>query len=340
MHKCIYCLEEKEDRFFNKEHVVPRMMGTYNNGLVLSHKQVCESCNSFFRDELENKLDLDSFEAWLRIQYRTKRLANGTVLRNQRIKIIGAESTFKDLPFDVIADSTNPYGISLNPEPLIGILKDGDNHEYEFFKVEDLPIATAEVIERLKASQSPIINTGVPVEIATSALLEKGYPISEYSQCSALDLYDSPMLLANVNLKIDPLVRRLCAKTAFNYLCHYNGAEFVLNEKFDEIRKYIRYGIWSDNLWFRYTFEPMKSVDLSNAGDNPHIVGCLLYAENNAWSLCGSVTWFGKITYTIGLSKDIMPIIPNLYPNITSAAIFNNDTREIEKDESIFIYCD
>ena len=87
MHKCIYCLEEKEDRFFNKEHVVPRMMGTYNNGLVLSHKQVCESCNSFFRDELENKLDLDSFEAWLRMQYRTKPLANGTILRKQRITV-------------------------------------------------------------------------------------------------------------------------------------------------------------------------------------------------------------------------------------------------------------
>lgn len=34
-HKCIYCKKEKDASEFNREHVVPRMMGTYENGFVL-----------------------------------------------------------------------------------------------------------------------------------------------------------------------------------------------------------------------------------------------------------------------------------------------------------------
>ena len=39
-HKCIYCLQEKDETAFNREHVVPRMMGTYQNGYVLSNYEV------------------------------------------------------------------------------------------------------------------------------------------------------------------------------------------------------------------------------------------------------------------------------------------------------------
>ena len=57
--KCIYCLAEKELSEFNREHVVPRMMGTYNNGFVLNDYQVCEECNSYFSKELESKIVLE-----------------------------------------------------------------------------------------------------------------------------------------------------------------------------------------------------------------------------------------------------------------------------------------
>ena len=87
MHKCIYCLQEKEDDQFNKEHVVPQMMGKYNNGYVLSHNQVCQECNSYFCNELENKIGLDSFEAFLRTQYRSKPLSDGHTLRKQRLQV-------------------------------------------------------------------------------------------------------------------------------------------------------------------------------------------------------------------------------------------------------------
>ena len=41
-YKCIYCKQEKDGSEFNREHVVPRMMGTYENGFVLNSYEVCE----------------------------------------------------------------------------------------------------------------------------------------------------------------------------------------------------------------------------------------------------------------------------------------------------------
>lgn len=339
MHKCIYCLQEKDEDQFNKEHVVPQMMGKYNNGYVLSHNQVCQECNSYFCNELENKIGLDSFEAFLRAQYRSKPLSNGHILRKERIKVSGAENVFKDLPFDVITDSSNPYRISLNPKPLIGILRDAENQEYDYYDLESLPLATEDILEMLKVAKVPIINTGLLEEDATKALREKGYPVAQYSRCSAKDIYDSPEFLAKVDFKIDPLVRRVCAKTVFNYLCYKQGVEFVLNKKFDAIRNYIRYGTWSDDLWFNYSLGPMRCVDLSSTSERSHIVGCLLYPENEKWSLCGSVTWFGELTYSIGLGKEMYPIIPGIFPDITTVSIFDNDTRNITTDDSIFLYC-
>ena len=55
-HICIYCKQEKDEEQFNKEHVVPRMMGRYAQGLVLSNFQVCKQCNTFFSKEIEDKI--------------------------------------------------------------------------------------------------------------------------------------------------------------------------------------------------------------------------------------------------------------------------------------------
>jgi len=173
MHKCIYCLQDKEEDQFNKEHVVPQMMGKYNNGYVLSHNQVCQECNSYFCSELENKIGLDSFEAFLRAQYRSKPLSNGHILKKERIKVSGAEKVFKNLPFDVITDSSNPHHISLFPKALIGILRNTENQEYDYYDLESLPVATKDKLEMLKVAKEPIINTGLLEEDATKVDVDK-----------------------------------------------------------------------------------------------------------------------------------------------------------------------
>ena len=65
---CIYCKKEKEESEFNREHVVPQMMGRYVNAPVLSNHEVCQECNSYFSEEVEGKIALDSYEALLRMK--------------------------------------------------------------------------------------------------------------------------------------------------------------------------------------------------------------------------------------------------------------------------------
>lgn len=55
-HTCIYCKEEKEESEFNREHVVPRMMGRYTDGFVLSDYQVCQHVTRFLVKRLSIKL--------------------------------------------------------------------------------------------------------------------------------------------------------------------------------------------------------------------------------------------------------------------------------------------
>lgn len=102
-HKCIYCLQEKDETAFNREHVVPRMMGTYQNGYVLSNYEVCEECNSYFSRELEDKIGLNSIESFLRMQHG-REMSDGRTMRRDRTRFYGTEGIFKGLEFIPVVD--------------------------------------------------------------------------------------------------------------------------------------------------------------------------------------------------------------------------------------------
>ena len=68
-----------------REHVVPKMMGRYTDGFVLSEHQVCEECNSYFSREIEDKIGLDSYEALLRMRSGTKKMSDGRRIRNNPV---------------------------------------------------------------------------------------------------------------------------------------------------------------------------------------------------------------------------------------------------------------
>jgi len=59
MQRCIYCLAEKEDECFNREHVMPESFGTFENAPVL-HGTVCMVCNSEVFQLLEHEFKEDT----------------------------------------------------------------------------------------------------------------------------------------------------------------------------------------------------------------------------------------------------------------------------------------
>lgn len=342
---CIYCKNEKDEKEFNREHVVPRMMGRYTDGFVLSENQVCEKCNSYFSREIENKIALDSYEALLRMRSGTKRMSDGRRIRNNRLSIIGTEGILKGIRFIPISDSNSPERFRLEIVPCIGIQK--NKEEYEYFSIEDIPEATEELVQRLKGYESPIIQFGYEEEMATSVLRQKGYinDKSIYSKKEISEKYTKNNILTSINFSIDSMVKRVCAKTIFNYLCWSNSPEFVLDSKFDALRKYIRFGDWDETLWFRYSMGYVTAATPPN--DTAHVVGTMISFENGVCELLGCITWFGEITYILKICE-IPPICAHNidvgltgleFPKIdTKFTYFNNETSEITTENATFIY--
>lgn len=285
MHTCIYCKKEKEDDAFNREHVIPRMMGRYVNAPVLSNYQVCQECNSFFSREIEDKISLDSYEAFLRMKSGIKKMSDGRRLSNSRITLSGAEGLFKGLKFIVVSDATNPERIHFDISPCIGIKKSED--EYDYYSIDELPTATDEMIQSLKEYASPIVQFGYDPDEATSALIEKGYITdkAQYSEKSIEEEYGAADFTASIKFSIDPLVRRVCAKTIFNYMCWSTSAEYMLDSKFDALREYVRNGVWNDFLWFRYSMGFVSTATPPN--EISHAMGTMIYCnpESKMWEL-------------------------------------------------------
>lgn len=335
-YKCIYCKQEKDESEFNREHVVPRMMGTYENGFVLNSYEVCEECNSYFSRELENQVSLNSMESFLRIQHG-RPMSDGRTMENDRISFFGANEILKGMQLIPVVDSTNKEKIHFDIAPQIGVLS-FESGEYLYYEIDKLPEATTEVLDFLKEKEKGIIILGISQEEAETILKEKGYLVGEFTYLDVLmsDIYKGDSFITDINLLIDSVLRRMCAKTVFNYLCYCMGKEYVLSDKFDEIRKYIRYGEWDENLWFRYSYGPVSAVNLPN--ETSHVVGYMMYPERDRWILCGNLTWFGELTYVfkLGLTDKIVSKFNRL--PCTKMAYFDNETRKITEDEAVYIF--
>src|SRR5579863_5754447 len=58
---CIYCKETDQTKFVGKEHVLPKSFGTFGTKTPTLHC-VCDSCNAFFKKELDQILARETIE--------------------------------------------------------------------------------------------------------------------------------------------------------------------------------------------------------------------------------------------------------------------------------------
>jgi HNH endonuclease len=84
MPRCIYCREELGNEHFNREHVIPRHLGTFENNQTLI-RTVCASCNSYFSANLEHAFGRDSFEAIFRLRHGQKPLGEFDGFAGERL---------------------------------------------------------------------------------------------------------------------------------------------------------------------------------------------------------------------------------------------------------------
>lgn len=324
--KCIYCLQEKSETDFNREHVISRMFGTYENAPVLNHCEVCMECNSYFCDELENVVSLDSYEGLLRTQ-RIQRAHHsvGRPIGKTRLTVTGQNDMFKGLRLFISANPNNPEGIQLEIVPSVGIINNPNTNEYDYYQIDNLPEFSEEIHSKMSQSASPIITFGYNEKDVHDALENKGFDLSGAKYTSGLNLSDvTPETTLDVAIKskVDSILSRLAAKNILNYLCYVFGKEYLLDRRFDDLRNFVRYGIETDGV----------KMCLNNGGlsglpekvTNGHVIGTAL-ATAEAPYLSGFVSWFGEITYSFLVER----LLNNNALPPMSYAICDNTRRTI-----------
>ena len=298
--KCIYCLEDRPDNYFTKtEHVLSQSFGKFNNNLTLN-KLVCDVCNQYFGDNLEISLGRDTFEGMARFEHNVKKANEFKSLgKKSRLKIKVNEGPLKGA-YAYREYSEQEGTIITNPLPQVGFkLKTSAN--FDFFLIDKVP--PKEDIEKnydLKEPKS-IVLLGCNVEEAQRHLSEKGISFKVDSEGHPLKR-DTDWEF-EVTGKIDQIILRSIAKIAFNYLTYWAGREFVIDNPFHPIRRYIRYGE-------KTSFPFVVIIEKAILGDEPiegkRRLGHLITLDwsNNKLSIASQVSLFNWMTYLVLLAKD------------------------------------
>lgn len=329
MSKCIYCGYEKNNEEFNTEHVVPKMMGRYENAYTLSKCQVCEKCNSFFSVNIEDKLSMDSWEAFLRFSSDNVKISEGNKLRQTRTVFSINEPMFEGAEIAIVKTQTTGQGFGILFNKAIGICRDEESTQYDYYTLDTLPVCTPEKVELLKQAKKPIITIDYSKEESEKALRLKGYPIADFSGSNDIKtIYPKESFILSMVTQIDPLCKRLALKTIFNYLCYKLGQEFANKEIFNPIRRYIRYGEKvSDWKMKIIKGQPLYQKEYPNS-----ISVGLIWDSPAKRELYGSVCWDNELEYLFKLCNN-----ENLGINILPFSIFDNTTRRIVDFEEIFV---
>lgn len=335
--KCIYCLETKPVSNFNREHVISRFMGTYENAFVLNQNQVCKECNTYFCENLENTLSLDSLEGLLRTEKLPRKMSVQRAIGRTRLRVVGQNGIFKGLKLYISSDSKNQEGIQIECAPSIGFAFDGKATTYEYFSIDTIPECTDEIRKRLSSSKSPIITIGYDEGEVAAALMAKGFDLSKAKYKGNVllsEISEENIIETQINCKVDSLLRRLAAKNIFNFICYSYGKEHALQSIFDNLRAFIRYGTLDAPMKMFISNGGLKNIP--NPKENGHIVGTAWSVIGKTLYLCGFISWFGAITYIFAL----YPIPTGMIncPPSNKFVICDNQSKELDLQERLVVF--
>lgn len=238
--KCIYCLEEKDADEFSRDHVIPVSFGTFNNNLTLVN-MVCEECNRELGKYVEFYLGKATYEGMMRYDFNIKNpedLKGKPYISNLTIKV--AEGKWKGA-YAKRTFNSQLNKITILPFPQIGFKKRGVER-YDFYPLWEIPSKEEldEAIYDIDSSRGFII-LGCKLKDAMKRLDKKGFKIKFREDSYDYISKSNEDIECVTEWSINETVRRNIAKIALNYLANCQGVGFVLNEKFNDIREFIRW---------------------------------------------------------------------------------------------------
>jgi hypothetical protein len=297
---CIYCQEQKENRYFNQEHVMPKAFGTFQQGLTL--RCVCETCNSFFGDKILAVTTHDSWEAFLRYRHGVK---TGTNTKPQErlgrsggrvIVTLQEPKELQGLRLECIdAGLCQPvpqYCFTSKQTGENMFLTESDLDEQDMFVRRGLERAVKAIIccsadqeERLRAK---LRARGI------EAALQDSLPLSQFLKGDAV----LPVHMEGV---VDTIIFRCMAYLAFNYFAFQLGPEIALSPHFQEIRSFARYGERPSVPIVSVSQEPILKYDsMTKRQSNGHLVTLQCLGDG---SIVSKVSLFNDLTYTVIVSR-------------------------------------
>ena len=259
--KCIYCLEDKPTFSYTKtEHVIPQSFGKFKNNFTLNNI-VCDDCNQYFGDNLDIALSRDTFEGTYRYECEIKKSNQFKSLgRKSRIKIKVENGKVKGT-YAYREFSKEENKILLKPLPQIGFLK-LDSSEYDYFLLNEIPDKKVLEGEGFNLSHPESIRIfGCDLETAKRKLYEKGIKL-KFGGVIEPEKDSNKSFFCKFKGILDSFIFRALAKIGFNYLAYWEGSNFVFQDEFNTIRRYIRYGDETN-----YTL--IRPIDKNILGDEP-----------------------------------------------------------------------
>ncbi len=322
---CIYC--KAQDRPFDREHIIPKAFGTFEQNLVL-HDCVCAGCNSYFSRELELHLGRDSAEALLRLRYGLKPVSEARQLLNERVRLrIREQGPWFGARFIRVPDTT---GTKLEPErvPQVGFRKKLDG---EWVWLSEGELQNPDAVEPYRKNCE--IRIAGPSAEALGQLENRLKELGiDFQRQGVLDdpIANGSSIQAELESRIDEVIFRGIGKIAFNYLAFVRGADFVLRSDFDPFRRFVRYGespgwlpVYADTM-------PILHGDTSRwRQTNGHIV--VFDWQKGSDGIVAYVSLFNSITYHALLCEKYSGV----WHPIASGCHFDIETSTISEVRSI-----
>jgi hypothetical protein len=325
--KCIYCLENKPETSYKKvEHVIPQSFGLFKDNFTLNNI-VCDDCNQYFGDTLEIALARDTYEGHSRFEFNVKKAEDFKAAgKKSRIIIRIADGPLRGT-YACREYSPEKSDIIFKPIPQVGFRKKASS-EYEYYLLDEIPNKSDLEKKEFDLKHSKAIRAfGIDADELKQKLSERSISFEIGGEVVPPD--KSKELLCDVEGTIDRKIFRAIAKIGFNYLAYWQDAEFMYQESFDTIRRYIRYGESVAYPLIRVLEKAILADEDSKRRRLGHLV--TVSWAGDGISIISQVALFNWITYSISLSRgysgDRRDIKKGNFFNTVSKEILGLETR-------------
>ncbi len=321
MARCIYCEKNDGVTFNGREHVVPQLMGVFENNLTLI-RQVCDNCNSKIFNPLETKFKEDTEEG-ISLQMFNLPGSCQIRIRGNNVKTDfspGLGDAFFNEMFPFFQYQENSWKIVFLPQ--IKIKRYGDNG-YLILLVDKLKEFSDSRLSKFKKLLVGVQSKDISIfaggdnatkspglEEAIEILKKLGIEYKEGKRVFApIDKTDPNKRFGiSMDCTVNKDVARVITKIAFNYFAYCaiseNRGDILFHPNFSTIKGYI---VGKTDLPVKQVITKLDSdtIIYDEKINNARFMGHTIIFDEENGNLISKISFLGKRIYTVNLG--VMP---------------------------------